>query len=156
MRLLDRLNEQVGEETVLQPQLWRFDLLEDPEKRALAQADAADADLIVMACSNGELPAAIKSWLAVWGANSIPGEVALVALLTSDRPHTERESPAYRFLQTTAKNFGQAFFAQESRAPWPGADSNLEGIHRRAETTSSVLLGILERNPPSSRWGLNE
>ena len=157
MRLLDWLDERIGEQMELQPQLWRFDLLKDPEWRALAQADAANAQLIVVAtCSDADLPGAVKSWLTDWAARSIPGEAALVALLSSHRPRAGGESSAYRFLQTTAREAGQAFFAQELRGPSLSTEINLEAIRRRAEATSSVLLGILERDRPLSRWGLNE
>lgn len=157
MRLFERLNEQVHDEIELQPQLWRFDLLEDTEWRALAQADAANAHLIVVATrSDIDLPAGVKSWLAAWCANSIPGSSALVALLSSQRAAGEGESPVHHILHFAARQAGQDFFAQEVRATSLKSDMSVEAIRRRAETTSSVLLGILEQSRPSTRWGLNE
>jgi hypothetical protein len=157
MRLMDGIVEPFGREWNVQRNLWRFDILGLPVARRSAAADAAKANLLVIATGgDADLPVPVKTWLAEWSAKTISGAAALVALLLSPRTAAEGQSPVHRFLQTTAREAGQDFFAQELPAPPITAPTITEDIRGRAEATSSVLLGILEQNRPSSRWGLNE
>jgi hypothetical protein len=157
MRLVDGLAGQLGRELNIHRNQWRFDILGLPVARRSAAEDAAKTSLLVIATGgDADLPVPVKTWLAEWSAKTISGAAALVALLLSPRTAAEGRSPVHRFLQTTAREAGQDFFAQELPAPPITAPTTTEEIRRRAEATSSVLLGILEQNRPSSRWGLNE
>jgi hypothetical protein len=157
MRLVDGVVEQFGREWNVHRNLWRFDILGLPVARQSATADAAKANLLVIATGgDADLPAPVKAWLAEWSAKTISGVAALVGLLPSPRIVAEGQSPVHRFLQATAREAGQDFFAQELPVSPITAQTTAGDIRRRADATSSVLLGILEQNRPSSRWGLNE
>ncbi len=157
MRLVNGIVEPFGREWNVHRNLWRFDILGLPVARRSATADAAKANLLVIATGgDADLSAPVKAWLAEWSAKTNSGASALVALLLLPRTATEGQSSVHRFLQTTARKAGQDFFAHELRASLLSTDTTVEDIRRRAEATSSVLLGILEQNRPSSRWGLNE
>jgi hypothetical protein len=157
MHLVDGLAQQLASKLNLRRNLWRLDILDLPATREAARADASNANLIVVAAySDTDLPAAVKAWLGGWSARCIAGATALVALLLSQNAPTKRHSAPYRFLRATARKARQTFFAQEYRAPFSNPDITAEEVRRHAETTSSLLLGILGQNRPVSRWGLNE
>jgi len=60
IRTLEGARRQLGGGIELYPSLWRFDLLEDPDWRAAATAEAVQAGLVIISTSSkGELPAAV-------------------------------------------------------------------------------------------------
>ena len=64
IHVLHAVTHQLAGRIKLCPLLWRFDLLEDPDCRAEATADATRSGLIVIAASSkSDLPPAIKDWV---------------------------------------------------------------------------------------------
>jgi hypothetical protein len=115
---VDSLSKELGDEFNVRYVLWRFDILGLPGPREAAAAEAARASLVVVAASaDTDLPAPAAAWLQDWAERSVPGHAALVGLLRSHRPGAQGQSPVWRFLQATAQNAGQDFFAHEFNRP---------------------------------------
>ena len=96
----------------LHPSLWRFDLLEDPDWRAAATAEAVQAGLVVISTSSkSDLPATIRDWVhgCLQAGTSAPG--ALVALLGPAGAMDTSDSPRIQFLRNAAQAAGFGFFA---------------------------------------------
>ncbi|MGA2867141.1 MAG: hypothetical protein ABSF95_21910 [Verrucomicrobiota bacterium] len=71
------------DEVLLNTKVWRFDLLTLSECAQQAQADAANADLIVVAFGALEpLPADLCQWLGEWAEHRDTPDAALAALPT--------------------------------------------------------------------------
>jgi hypothetical protein len=121
VELTQRVMREASQEMEFRRALWRFDVLGLPGAIRSADTCAAAADLVIIATSReSRLPANVKKWLARWRDSSTPDASALVALLVSSRPAGGGLSPVRRFLQETAAEAGQAFFAAE-RAPRVGS-----------------------------------
>jgi hypothetical protein len=73
MRTLEGVTHQLSGSITLHPLLWRFDLLEDPDCRAAATAEAVQAGLVVISTSSKrELPAAVRDWVYIVKIRGIP------------------------------------------------------------------------------------
>ena len=79
----------------LQPMLWRYDQLGREKWSETSLADAAKADVVVLASSAaGAIPAALEKWVGDFLAYKRGGRVTLVALLGHDDAWTiSIESP---------------------------------------------------------------
>jgi CheY-like chemotaxis protein len=114
----------------LYPSLWRFDLLEDPDWRAAATAEAAEAGLVVISTSSkGDLPAAVRDWVhgCLQAGTRAPG--ALVALLGPAGTMDTWDSPRIQFLRNAAESAGFDFFAP---ALHPAVEAPNRGLARPA------------------------
>ena len=94
------------------------------------------------------MPVPVKTWLERWSAESIPGTAALAAVLRTPPSPAQGPSPAHRFLQATARQAGQEFFAHDFAAPLVAPGLSFAQIQQRANQSSSLLLGIMERSRP--------
>ncbi len=163
-----------SDDLLCHPQLWRFDLLADPDWRKCAAEDAERADLIVVAASSpSALPRAVRNWLSACLARKQGAQAAVVALLRTDA-HTEApDCPSLEFLQKAANEAGLEFFvavrnsdaAQESAAPEP-AEAEPAQLGP-CESRFLAAPAIPELRPPSlpppwnlgiayREWGINE
>ena len=153
MRTLAHVTRKLGDEMELCPQPWRFEVLEDPACRALASADAVNADMLIISTSSeSELPAAVESWITACLALKRGTSAAVVALLGSEVKPDELASPRFQFVQAAAREAGLDFFA-----PLPHREDQLdlaiENIRRRVETLTPTLSGISHPSaaPPHGR-----
>jgi len=74
---------------VLEPMLWRFDQLANPRWRARALADAARADVIVLASTAAiGLTPAVENWMQALLAQQLGRRTTIVALLGTDEAWT--------------------------------------------------------------------
>ena len=65
MNLLTRIRQHEPNGVHFRPTLWRVDLLEDPDWREKALADAVAADLLILATSaSHSLPACVDRWMS--------------------------------------------------------------------------------------------
>ena len=150
MHTLADLGRDFADEVDLGPQLWRFEYLEDPDWRALAAKDAIKADIIIISTTGeGELPAAVESWLAACLTQKHGTSAAVVALLGTVDNMDEPDSPRFQFLQRAAIEAGLDFFAPRPREQ-NSLDSTIKSIHRRADTVTRTLDEILHQ--PAPRW----
>jgi hypothetical protein len=146
MRLLDRVVQKFRGEFWVHRNLWRFDVLALPEAFASALEEITRADLVVVAAeADADLPAAANAWLHAWGRSSSANGAALVALLESSLSASRDDCPARSFLSALARATKMEFFCSALTSDLDDEDLLSEDLAQRAEKTSLVLLGILER-----------
>lgn len=84
VRTLRNLLRAIDPPVGLRPMLWRFDMVQQSQFRAVADADADQAELFLVSTSSpGELPAAIDHWVSACLARRQGAAIAIVALLGS-------------------------------------------------------------------------
>ncbi len=109
---LSGLARTIGNDMNVDPELWRFESLEDSELGSLAAAEAIEADiLIISAGSKTELPATVKIWVTKCLTQKDGTKSALVALLGTADNFDGPDSPRFQFLQRAAMEAGIDFFA---------------------------------------------
>ena len=116
LRTLGNADRQFEEFDKRYPSLWQFDLLEDPDWRALATAEALQADLLVISASGrSDLPGGLKTWLGTCLEQKKGTPTAVVALLGLGEHSDPPDSPRIQFLKSAAAAAGLEFLA-------PGVD----------------------------------
>src|SRR5258708_4903893 len=84
-QLTTRLAIQVTPAMGINSDSWRFDFLGHPRLRERRAAQAAAADIVLIAADGrAELPAHVKAWLECWLRRRKAGDAALVALLDQE------------------------------------------------------------------------
>ena len=120
LHTLEGVTHQSNGSIALHPSLWRFDLLEHPDWRAVATAEAVQAGLVVISTtSKGELPAAVQHWVQGWLGQSRGTVAALAALLGPADDPDAADSPRIQFLKSAAEATGLGFFAPTPPAARP-------------------------------------
>ena len=120
LHTLEGVTHQSNGSIALHPSLWRFDLLEDPDWRAVAAAEAVQAGLVVIAASSkDELPPAVQHWVQGWLGQSRGTAAALAALLGPPDDPDAADSPRIQFLKSAAEATGLGFFAPPPPAARP-------------------------------------
>jgi hypothetical protein len=126
--------------------VWKFEMLRDPELCVQAAADAAEADMIIISVGGAGLSARVGDWIESVLPMKDGRPAALVALL--DRGHDSASEPprSGAYLRGLAKQHGLDFFCNtddQSRHIACGIDSivsRCEGNSRRRRTPSQELL----------------
>ena len=149
MGLLSELGRELGEEIEFQPIPWSFDLLADVDWSAVSASDAVNADILIIATSDTEpLPAAVGRWTEN-AIDSKRGTVGAVVALFGPEENPDRfGSSRLLAIQTAAHRAGLDFFAPTPRQQLEEA---ITRIHKRAETITPVLEGILHLHQRASR-----
>ena len=120
LHTLEGVTHQLSGSIALYPSLWRFDLLEDPDWRAVATAEAVQAGLVVISTSSkAELPTAVRDWVQGWLGQSRGTDAALAALLGPADDPDAADSPRIQFLRSAAEAAGLGFFAPTPHAARP-------------------------------------
>jgi hypothetical protein len=116
LRILGSVGRRLEAPELSYPALWRFDLLEDPNWRDSATADALQADLIVISGSSGrELSASVQDWLHACLAQKCGSAAGVLAMFGSaDHPEAP-DSPRIQFLESAVNEAGLDFFAPSNR-----------------------------------------
>lgn len=79
--LLDRVPQLMGDKTLVERRMWKFDVLCVPALQRMAVDDAAAANLIIIASTNPtEPPAFVREWIEQWVHQQARGRRALVSL----------------------------------------------------------------------------
>jgi len=118
--LLDRLNQQFGEELEFELRLWRGDLLDVPEAYRRARDDAAASELLAIGCSEDEpIRDGVEDLVAGWSAGHDKMEQALVALLLSNAA----KGDVLDELHQLANRHGLNFISYEEAQADEGSDS---------------------------------
>jgi hypothetical protein len=157
---LDRLAPALSAEGSVACQMWRFDMLDDDAARREAAAEAARADLVMVAAQlSSELPSVVKNWIWTWlPQRQVPG--GALALTFEDCAECERlktrpESPLCKALRRAATTGWMDFVCTRSNWQRTSEEAYLRRLLERARKTSSTLEGILShRGAPHG--GLNE
>jgi hypothetical protein len=109
---LARIHRQVGTATEFIPLGWSFDLLSEPEWRAIALEDALQADILMLATSrSGELPLSVIDWLGSAIAGKSGNSDAVVAFLGIGETGAQSPSPHSRWMQSLSQSAGLDFFS---------------------------------------------
>src|SRR5690242_8638178 len=79
MRVFSKLTEEHQGEFLFQTRVWRFDLLDDPVWRKVADTDAMKADMLVISIeTEADLPAEVRGWLTACLSQKSGGPGAVV------------------------------------------------------------------------------
>lgn len=151
MNVFSGLVREFGDEFEFHCGLWRFDVLELPEARQAAVIEGAAADLIIVATRcDTDLPPPVASWLGQCLAEKRPASACLVALLERRPAFDSFDRETRQHLQQIADRAGLDFFCYEVRSRQTSLRST--SLEDRANTVSSVLDGILNRQEKPPRW----
>ena len=143
MLALDDVVHKLGRKERLHPRLWRFDLLEDPDWRAAATAEAAEAGLLIISASGkGALPAAVQHWVHDWLGQG-RGTAALAALLGPADDPDPLDSPRVQLLRSAAKAAELGFFAS---APTAASSFGPDREPSRLAAPRNTPGGLKEQN----------
>ena len=136
--------------------LWRFDLLDFPSVRDAAVLAGMHAQLIaISANADNGLPITVRQWLEQSFEGRLPGSVALVAMLHSERGAPLAATPAHGVLEAIAQRCSIDFLGQtllEIDSPqtvlpvFPVPSAQIQTLGRQT----------FQRRPRPARWGINE
>jgi hypothetical protein len=140
--------------------MWKFDVLGIPKLREMAAKDAAQADIIIIACKgNHRLPGEIKAWFESW-VEEKTNAIALVALFDSPDIDPEQVEATRDYLASVAKRGRMEFFMQpydQFRAKPKAESKNItRQISPLDEEALSTLSGFAQQDLSFPRWGINE
>jgi hypothetical protein len=154
VRTLSRLAQRTGHLDEFGTQnVWNFQTLADPTLRNIAAAEAAKADMVVIAAHGpGRLPIAVMHWIELWLGQRGTSRAALVALLDGVNGDTREPLPIETYLKQRARRAGLDFFVQEVGERQAVDDYDFAMIAEKAEQTSEALEQIMHR-PRGSRAG---
>jgi hypothetical protein len=155
----DVLVRNLGSECRFGNHMWRFDVLGDSNSRDAVAADAAQADIFVVALGAAStLPSSLKA-LVERCASGKTNAIALVALFAVSGARNEAAQATRDYLADVARHGGLEFFAQTFIEPNSESSAEAAGFrrHARADLDASadlVLRGEQDFSYP--RWGINE
>jgi hypothetical protein len=116
LRVLAKMFPEPYDRLQLVPRLWRFDFLVDADWFYSALAEAADADIIVIATSSTHgLNFEVEKWINTCLPRKRGSQAAVIALLGPEGDTDGQDSSRLRFLQNAVQKAGLDFFAPQSR-----------------------------------------
>jgi len=128
---------------------WRMDLLKGSPAMGEALAEAADADLIVLAVRPGEaLPSWLSAWLERWAGSRRVQDAALA--LFSGGNEESGSVPVTSVVSQFAQRHGLSLILDASGPLQANSASLLHGLHQRQVEQTPTLRRILEQ-PPHGR-----
>lgn len=126
----DVLAESLGGDSITDTRVASFNALRVPQLRHTAAMEAAQADIIFIACHDGKLPLAVNQWLQLWLARG-GGPMALVALFSCPRLGARHAIAAETYLAGLANHRRIRFFSGFDSKPvqrqWAGRSTSLLG-----------------------------
>lgn len=121
--------------------VWKFEMLRDPELRVQAAAEAAEADMIIISVGNAGLPASVRDWLESALPMKDGRPAALVALLDRGNAASGEPPRSGAYLRRLAERYGLDFFCNSDDQSRHIA-SGIESIVSRCEGFSTVGRGL--------------
>ena len=100
--------------------LWKFDLLRDPNSqvRQASLAAVTRADLVMIAAGGLEhLPADVRDWVESWPPRHGGAWAALVASVGTEAQGSAGLSPMSNYLRQRAEHAGMEFFSNDKDQP---------------------------------------
>lgn len=156
----DFLTRTMGNDCQFASQMWKFDVLTIPKLRELALGDGQVADILIIACSSGDLPQHVKNWVQEIFFGQ-PQVSALVALFHGDAEDSGAGHQTRAYLRSVARAAGIDFFAQPD--DWTGQPltdvSSVVVPEAQAQfhvALSGTPAGAGQRQWSAPRWGINE
>jgi hypothetical protein len=112
----DVLAENLGVDWELETDLASFKSLSVPRLQSIAAVEASKANIIIVACRNGQPPPEVKQWIRVVLSYGL-GPMALVALLAGPRMGAADGDTAKTYLAKAAKLGHMQFFSRLESTP---------------------------------------
>jgi hypothetical protein len=153
----DYLGKRFSPEFQIGFKLWRFDILELAICRKAALAEAANADIMVIAAeSSSPLPASLMGWLEDWAMQHAVEDAALILLLEHAAGADSESLAPLANLRQLAEHAGAPFFCSGPVSPSDSWHAVFDEIQWRAHALTSTLKQILDHPTTWQRWGINE
>jgi hypothetical protein len=135
----DKLESELGPEFGVRRDVWSFDILHEPESRLRAAADAAAAEIVIIAARRTEsrLPRHIRDWIASWSPLKQGTSSALIGLVETDCEEDGKAANLQWHLSAVAEDANMDFFCQTWKCPswsnWPSLEEEEEQAEDTAE-----------------------
>ncbi len=150
---LDQTVKPLEPDAQVQVNLWRIDVLGEPELRDRAAKQAAEADIVFLSMhGQSALPAPVNLWFEEYLAQKGSEPHALAVSLDGQATQTAEA------LGAAARLAGADVFVHLEE-PQEEMESSIESIRYRAETRTRILDGFLNNQAeahPFREWGINE
>jgi hypothetical protein len=149
------LAENLGKDSRLAQNMWKFGVLGIQKLREMAARDAAEADIIIISSQGGGgLPVPVRAWIDQWLASGAR-PLALVALFDCSSSHSRG---VRTYLAEVASRAGIAFFSQPGHPETPLEKLTEIPIPERinGHRTLDTLAVTVQSEVRIPRWGINE
>ncbi len=149
------LLSQIGDEFEGRCSRWRFELLRQPQLRKIAAAEAAIADVVIVA-GRGTSPLSpeVMQWMDGWVTGHRKDGAALIALLDMAANPLSVVPPAFAYLQQVATTAGMEFFphfTEFRRSNLPAPDVFVPPEVAATQPTNPPVPPLTYQH-----WGINE
>ncbi|MGA2747839.1 MAG: hypothetical protein ABSG59_03605 [Verrucomicrobiota bacterium] len=155
LALLDHVAADLKRAVALHASLWRFDLMTLSESAPQAAADAADADVMLVAFgANDPVPATLFQWLVNWAEHRQIKDAALGVLPTGAATR-QTGVATIASLRRLAQRHGLGFICRNEL----GKDVNLPALApppARWNPAPPMQFTSPGQNVPLSEWGIND
>jgi hypothetical protein len=155
----DWLEAQLPPRQDMRLNMWRFDLLNEPAFRVGVANEAVRADVVLLSAHGQHgLPEDVSVWIREWLGQHADDPPAFVILFDASAEGTPKLNELLVSLRRAAEPAGVQIFPRFYDTFSTAEDATMEGIHHRAETTTSLLAEMLtsRRSKPLRNWGINE
>jgi hypothetical protein len=152
MRLFNQVKSNLGQAVELRVQVWRLDLLNDPEWRAFVEPEVVRANLLMFAAGGDSVPTReVRQWLVRLLERKKTRGTAIAMPPERGGPRAAGPSPWFRFLRLLTAKLGIRFLAQSTppacRNGKPGA--KFWGKYRANGSRTGDLVQIALPGPAS-------
>jgi hypothetical protein len=131
---------------------WSLDMLKDAATAREAAANAAAADIIVVAAApEGDFPLHAKNWLDLWLDQRGQREGMLVSLTGAQESARVLEGRREAFLRNVAHRAAMDYLTHVPPDLSRAMPDSLDSFNTRAETVTGLLDDILHRPVPPPR-----
>lgn len=149
------LLSQIGDEFEGRCSRWRFELLRQPQLRKIAAAEAAIADVVIVA-GRGTSPLSpeVMQWMDGWVTGHRKDGAALIALLDMAANPLSVVPPAFAYLQQVATTAEMEFFphfTEFRRSNLPAPDVFVPPEVAATQPTNPPVPPLTYQH-----WGINE
>lgn len=143
----DKLEGELQPEFGVRRDVWSFDILHEPESRLRAAADAAAAEIVIIAARRTEsrLPRHIREWIESWSPLKHGTSSALIGLIEIDFEEDGKAANLQWHLSAIAEDAEMDFFCQTWKCPswtnWPSLEEEEEEQAGHTAEPQAVGMG---------------
>jgi len=154
MQLYNHILE-VCDESELQLNVWKFELLGMIKFREVAAVEVVHADLVLISVRGDRvLPKEATDWIESWIHLKSTMTSALGLLLDQQFVSHSNAEHTRRYLQELTSEAGIDFITSQSMKVEDSA--RFEKLFERSTASSNLLESILQRDRSVDHWGINE
>ena len=144
--MADALGSELKPDLEIVSDLWEFEQMADPQLRACATANAAEADMAVISAGGGTgLPAHVKKWIETWLGRKKDRPAALVALLDQGGNHPSAALPLCSRLRRMATRGRVDYFCKMGDWEREEFEYVVDTVHQRSERRTAVLEEMIHQ-----------